>query len=120
LLSIIYSKCYEKEKIPKSWKKGKTILLPKENSAESLKNWRPITLLNTIYKGYSTIISDYIKENLIKNNTIPEEQCRFLPEKDTTIAAMTYIKLLKICNLMKYSLHVIYIDLEKAYNSLQH
>ena len=41
--------------------------IPKGGKARSdLKNWRPITLLNSIYKFYSSILSERIKPTLTK------------------------------------------------------
>jgi len=120
LLSKIFQFLYNSSFIPEEWKKGKTILIPKENAAASYNNWRPITLLNTVYKVFTTIVSQNLQQNLKVNNYLPEEQCGFLPKKDTSTAILAFTELLKISNLMKYSLQAMYIDFEKAYDSVQH
>ena len=48
-------------------KQGIITCLPKPNkSRENLKNWRPISLLNVIYKLASTVISNRLKSVLHK------------------------------------------------------
>jgi hypothetical protein len=59
LLSIIFQHIYNNY-ILDYWKIGKTTLIPKKNAAEFYNNWRPIILLNTIYKIFSTIINQTI------------------------------------------------------------
>ena len=51
--------------------------LPKPNkSRENLKNWRPISLLNVIYKMASAVISNRLK--LVLHNLIHEDQKGFI------------------------------------------
>ena len=65
-IGILYSKIIEICHIPTSWKQGNTILLPKPNNNYT-NNWRPITLLNTLYKGFTTIINENIQKLLTEN-----------------------------------------------------
>ena len=58
-------------------KQGIVTCLPKPNkSRENLKNWRPISLLNVIYKMASAVISNRIK--LVLHNLIHEDQKGFI------------------------------------------
>jgi hypothetical protein len=47
----------KKKKIPKNWKDGKMILLKKPNGTNEINTQRPITLLKTIYKIWSKILT---------------------------------------------------------------
>ena len=50
-------------------KKGSITLIPKgQKDKRELGNWRPITILNTIYKIISTILAKRIKKGAAKNN----------------------------------------------------
>lgn len=61
-----------------SQKQGIITCIPKPNkSRESLKNWRPISLLNVIYKMCSGVIANRIKSVL--NQLIHEDQKGFIP-----------------------------------------
>ena len=58
-------------------KQGIITCLPKPNkSRENLKNWRPISLLNVIYKMASAVISNRLK--LVLRNLIHEDQKGFI------------------------------------------
>ena len=58
-------------------KQGIITCLPKPNkSRENLKNWRPISLLNVIYKMASAVISNRLK--LVLHNLIHEGQKGFI------------------------------------------
>ena len=57
--------------------KGLIVCIPKENKCKKfLKNWRPITLLNTIYKIASGSIANRIKQVL--NKLISTDQTGFI------------------------------------------
>ena len=120
LLSTIYTACYNFAHIPDSWKHSTTISIPKEECSQSFANWRPIALLNTLYKGFSLIINQYLQQILLQNNIIPDEQCGFLPGRDAGQAINTYLEIIKISNQLKTPLHAIYIDLVAAFDSVQH
>ena len=58
-------------------KQGVITCIPKPNkSRDNLKNWRPISLLNVIYKLASTVIANRFKKVL--NNVINENQKEFI------------------------------------------
>ena len=118
LLSKIYKSCYSLSHIPQIWKHSTTISKPE--SSQSFANWRPIALLNVLYKGFTLIINEYLQQILTNNQIMPPEQCDFLPGKDTSVAINSYLETLKISNLAKLPLHVIYIDLTAAFDSVQH
>ena len=58
-------------------KQGLIICTPKENkNRHFLKNWRPITLLNTVYKIASGSIANRV--NKVMNKLISTDQTRFM------------------------------------------
>ena len=70
----------ELKHIPESFLLGIIICIPKGNKARNnLKNWRPFTLLNSLYKFYSEIWAIRIKFHLPK--LIGESQKGFVQER---------------------------------------
>ena len=66
-----------KGELSTSQKLGIITILPKDNKPrEILKNWRPISLLNTTYKLFSGVIANRLKGVL--NDIINENQKGFL------------------------------------------
>ncbi|EFP02084.1 hypothetical protein CRE_17641 [Caenorhabditis remanei] len=55
MLSSIYNECQHHLKIPAQWKEAETILLFKSGDESKPDNWRPISLMPTIYKLYSSL-----------------------------------------------------------------
>ncbi|CAI2353192.1 unnamed protein product [Caenorhabditis sp. 36 PRJEB53466] len=54
ILTPLYNECKEHRKIPSHWKEAETILLYKGGDESKPENWRPISLMPTIYKLYSS------------------------------------------------------------------
>ena len=81
-----------------------------------LKNWRPITLLNSIYKFYSGIWANRIKKNLPKligNSQTGFVQNRFIGENNRLT-----LDILKESEHAKLSGLLILVDFEKAFDSI--
>ena len=98
-------------------RRGVITCIPKENKPRRfLKNWRPITLLNTVYKIASACIAERFKSALPK--IIGEEQKGFLTGRDIG----ENIRML--CDILSYTeVHnlpgmVMLIDFEKAFDSI--
>ena len=96
---------------------GVLILLPKgEKDKRLIKNWRPLTLLNTFYKIVSGCIAERIKPNL--NKIIHSDQKGFVPGRfmgevtRTTYDTIQYAKDNNLSGLL------LCIDFEKAFDSL--
>jgi hypothetical protein len=57
--------------------KGLIVLLPKEGDLESLSNWRPIILLNSLYKIFAKALQ--IRLQALLPDVIYKDQSAFLP-----------------------------------------
>ena len=81
-----------------------------------LKNWRPITLLNSIYKFYSGILAERIKQLLPKLINVDQKgfiNGRFIGEN----TRLTY-DIINECNNQNSKGLIILIDFEKAFDSI--
>ncbi|KAE9412290.1 hypothetical protein Angca_009468, partial [Angiostrongylus cantonensis] len=54
----------QKEKIPDQWRTSRTVILPKKGDRKDLRNYRPICLLNVLYKLFTKIILSRISRTL--------------------------------------------------------
>lgn len=66
IISHLYTQAFKLESILSNWNDGITTLIPKSETSQSLDNWRPITLLNTLYKGYTLILNSWLTDLLLK------------------------------------------------------
>ena len=91
--------------------------IPKgDKNRNEIKNWRPITLLNSTYKFYSSILAERIKSTL--NKLIHPDQKGFI--KDRFIGEnirLTY-DMIEYCKENKTKGLIVLIDFEKAFDSI--
>ena len=66
--------------IPACWKTSKTIIIHKKGRTDLPSNFRPISLLPTMYKIYSGILSNRIIKVAVSNEWISSQQQSFYPE----------------------------------------
>ena len=111
------NECYREGKLTTSQSTGLITCLPKTGKARNLlKNWRPISLLNTTYKIISLCITNRLRPVL--NRIISQEQKGFL--KGRSIADCTRVMYDIIWN-CEHKLNdglILLIDFEKAFDSL--
>ena len=114
LLLLKLMKSYrEKGIIDENHISGIITCIPKGNKLRSeLKNWRPITLLNSIYKFYSSVLSERIKPLLSK--LIHPDQKGFIYGR--FIGDNSYI--IQECEFKNLKGLIVLIDFEKAFDSL--
>ena len=98
-------------------RRGVKTCIPKENKPKRLiKNWRPITLLNTTYKIASACIAERIKSILPK--IIGEEQKGFLAGRYIGENIRMLYDILSYTDTHNLPGMVMLIDFEKAFDSI--
>ena len=93
-------------------------LIPKTPNPKSVKDWHPISLLNTDYKILSTIISSRLKP--ILNSVIsPEQQCG-LPNRQIFNNHLNILSAINYSKDLNQPLAIVQIDFYKAFDSISH
>ena len=105
---------------PNNLKLAKIIPLHKKESRELMDNYRPVSLLNALSKIFERAVYNQLYEYFKKNNYFYKNQYGFRDEHSTELAANELIDrvledLDKKCNPI-----VIYMDLSKAFDTLDH
>ena len=91
--------------------------LPKGNKPrELLKNWRPISLLNVVYKICSASIANRLKSTLYK--VIDESQTGFLPGRFIGESTRLVYDIMDYCERHNQNGLLMLIDFEKAFDSV--
>ena len=105
-------KHYNNSELPKDWKQGIIALFFKKGKENDINNYRPICLLQTIYKIWATILTNRLSPilNLLTN----DNQCAY-KAKRSTYDAIYYIKKNFSKNLIDG--HIAF-DLSKAFDRI--
>ena len=109
--------CYKKGKLSTSLRQSIITCIPKGNKdRQLLKNWRPISLLCTIYKLASGAIAERIKPHL--DNIISENQAGFIKNRHIGENTRLVYDLLDYAQKYKIPGLLLLIDFEKAFESV--
>ena len=118
-LTKIYSKSLKEGIIPEEWKTSKIFLIHK-GGKEIPNNYRPISLLNSIYKIFVAILNKRINSVILKNDLLPEHQSGFQKGRSTASRIWALISLIKHQKSKDENIHLLYLDIKKAYDSVNH
>lgn len=100
-----------------SQKQGIITCIPKENKPKQfLKNWRPLTLLDTVYKIASGTIANRLKTVL--DSIINRDQTGFIKGRSIVENIRTIYDIMKFTDDLNIPGLILLIDFEKAFDSL--
>ncbi|GAU39501.1 hypothetical protein TSUD_68650 [Trifolium subterraneum] len=94
-------------------------LIPKGDTQTSMKDWRPISLCNVLYKVIAKVLANRLK--LILNKCISENQSAFVPGRsilDNAMAAIEIIHHMKSKTRGKKGDVALKLDISKAYDRI--
>ena len=104
---------YEQEKIPTEWRDSVILPIYKEKGdIQDCENYRGIKLRSHYMKIWEGIIDRRLREE----TTIGDEQFGFMPGRGTTDAIFAVRQLMWKHREKQKGLHVVFIDLEKAFD----
>ena len=108
---------YENGKLSISQRQGLITCLPKgDKPKQFLKNWRPITLLNVIYKIASSCIAERIKTTL--TSLISDDQTGFISGRYIGENTRLIYDILHITDELDIPGLLLIVDFEKAFDSI--
>ncbi|CAI5458366.1 unnamed protein product [Closterium sp. Yama58-4] len=94
-----------------------TILLYKKGEETDVRNYRPITLLTSVYKILAKVVASRMKAVL--DQVISKEQFGFLPGRRLTDAVSLVADLIETAKNEDSDWYLLLIDFEKAYDSVR-
>jgi exonuclease III len=112
--------CIDSREIPNSWKMARISLIFKDGSQYQPGNYRPISLLSVQYKLLTKILASRLSQYMEANQFLSAEQLGYRDGKDTIEGVIRLITKIKAAKAHKKAIHVAYIDLVKAYDSVEH
>ena len=116
-LATLFNECLIQSKVPEIWNEAIIILLHKKGDQKNISNYRPISLLNNIYKLFTKIITNRITRTLDENQ--PREQAGFRRGFSTIDHLHAVNQLIEKCAEYKIPLVVGLVDYNKAFDSVE-
>ncbi|KAK6736143.1 hypothetical protein RB195_019052 [Necator americanus] len=116
-LARLFTRYLSECKASKQWKTSKTVLLYKKRDPHDISNYRPIYLLSVIYKLFTRVVLNRIEKVLDEGQ--PCEQAGFRKGFSTIDHIHIVSKLIKVSREYKMPLCLTFIDLKKAFDSVE-
>ena len=112
MLLDLLQKIFEQEKMPEEWRDSVIVPIFKEKGdIQDCGNYRGIKMISHTMKIWERIIGRRLREE-----TSIEEQFGFMPGRGTTDAIVAATQVIEKHREMQKALHLVFIDLEKAYD----
>ena len=118
ILQLVFNICLKKRKIPAAWKVSRTILIPKEGDKMDIKNWRPIALCRTIYKLYTSCLTQRLRIWAQHSGIISKEQKGFMPHDGVIEHNYAIQNYLDHARNNKETVFIALLDLSNAFGSI--
>ena len=115
-LASVFSECLRRGSIPDKWNDAAIVLLHKKGNPHNLNNYRPISLLNCVYKVFTKLITNRIEGILDENQ--PPEQAGFRRGFSTTDHLQAVNQIIEKCNEYQIPLIMCFVDYAKAFDSV--
>jgi hypothetical protein len=121
-LSRIFSTSFASGLVPKDWKHSIIAPAQKTSNNSSVSNFRPISLTPTCSKVMESIIREFLsKEYVLNNNNIFDHaQYGFIERRSTELQLLSSLNDWTIAADSRKEVHVLYLDIRKAFDSVPH
>ena len=120
IITCLFRKSMDEGKLPKVWKRGNVTPIFKKGKRQDPENYRPISLTSVLSKVMEKFVRDAIREHLMENDLLSQQQHGFIPGKSTSSQMLEcfeeWSKLLEEGS----SVDVLYLDFKKAFDAVPH
>ena len=104
--------------VPKEWKDATIKVLRKKKDRTECSNYRGLSLVAHAGKVLLKIVANRLGDFFEEAGILPEEQCGFRPQRSTTDMMFVVRRLQELGRTSNTSLEICFIDLAKAYDSV--
>ena len=105
-------------KVPQQWKDAVITVLYKRGDKTECGNYRGISLVSHAGEVLLKVVARRLSAYCEAKGLLPEEQCRFRPDRSTTDIMFVVRRLQKIGRKAGVSLFMCFIDLQKTYDTI--
>ena len=101
--------------MPQAFSEGLIYLIPKgAGVSDDIRQWRPITILNTVYKIFAKVLS--LRLQPLLGELIHDSQTGFVKERSILDNIFTFWEATALAKLCQEDVAILLLDFEKAYN----
>lgn len=118
-LHEMFNNCFLKGEMAPSMKKAVVTLLPKKCDLKAMKNWRPVSLLNSDYKILAKAVTERLQEG-VTNKISTEQKCAIKNRSMSDIHLNITTALKKMKNKRKKSAVLTCYNFRKAFDMVNH
>lgn len=121
ILLVILNNCINLNRIPRIWKVSTVVFIKKDAGKQGdVGNYRPISLLCNMSKILERFYVDQLEEEIVARHLISANQFGFRPRVGTTHAIGKLVGLINEQRALGRYVAVIFVDLQKAFDSVDH
>jgi exonuclease III len=110
--------CINKGELTQSFSTASIKLIPKKGDISNIKNWRPISLLNVLYKVMSKALNNRLKR--IAGKIVTRSQKGFVDKRYIQECLINIIETINYGNLNNIPSFCLALDQKKAFDSVNH
>ena len=114
-LAVFFTSIFLTLQIPLEWTQGKATLIPKVVAPSSLDKYRGIACLTAVRK-----LLGYLILAMLPDLVFFSVQCGFVPHRQAAEGVYRIKRILELCREWNRSVHVVQIDLSKAFDRVLH
>ena len=115
-LADLFSTIWEQEVVPKTWKQGLIVKLPKKGDLSECGNWRGITLTSVPSKEFGRVLIDRIGQGV--DSKLRDEQAGFRRGRSTVEQISVLRNIVVQVVEWQSTLYITFVDFEKAFDSV--
>ncbi|CAI2734940.1 unnamed protein product [Schistosoma spindalis] len=116
ILQTLFRKIWDEEQVPKDWKEGLLVKIPKKGDLSNCDNYRGITLLSIPGKVFNRVLLNRMKDSV--DAQLRDQQAGFRKDRSCTDQIATLRIIVEQSIEWNSSLYINFIDYEKAFDSV--
>lgn len=118
IVTELFNKIFTSRTLPKEWETSIISLLYKKGDPKHMGNYRPISLLQTLYKLFTQLIMKRVTQCLDFNQ--PREQAGFRSAYSTVDHMFTLTQVIERYTEYNKKLYLAFVDYTKAFDTISH
>ena len=121
ILQVVFNTCLRFERIPEEWKRGVITLIPKKSAdSQNVEDWRPISLLISVYKIFMKLVLARNMSWLVDSGRLSSSQKGAMPCNGLQQHVFNLKTIVSDFLHSSSRLYVGYIDIKDAFGSINH